>query len=102
MHSTAVELNVNVYIFSTDILQKIFSSTNSLNFQEPGAVIIVLINTNENIGCLRLALKRCDKARVTKDKRVSHTKIDIALELVKRAKENELDYEWVSQLEVSN
>ncbi len=39
--------------------------------------------------------KRCAKAKIPKDKRVHRSKIDIALEMVWRAKANGVKYEWV-------
>ena len=40
--------------------------------------------------------ERCKVARIPEEKCVTRTKIDIALDLVKRAKANGLDYGWVS------
>jgi SRSO17 transposase len=39
--------------------------------------------------------KRCDKARVPREKQQSRTKIDIALELVHRARDNAIHYGWI-------
>ena len=39
--------------------------------------------------------KRCDKARVPREKQNPRTKIDIALEIVHRARENGINYGWV-------
>lgn len=39
--------------------------------------------------------ERCDKARIPEEKRVSQSKLDIALDLVKRARSNDLEYGWV-------
>ena len=38
---------------------------------------------------------RCEKARVPPEKQTLRTKIDIALELVKRARDNGLEYGWI-------
>lgn len=39
--------------------------------------------------------KRCAKAKIPKEKRVHRSKIDMALEIVWRAKENNVKFEWV-------
>jgi SRSO17 transposase len=38
---------------------------------------------------------RCDRARIPENKRTQRSKLDIALTLVERAKENCLDYGWI-------
>ena len=39
--------------------------------------------------------ERCEEARVPDEKCIAQTKIDIAFTLVQRARENNLDYEWI-------
>jgi len=42
------------------------------------------------------SIERCDKARVPAEKRAPNSKLDIALTLVKRARNNNLNFGWVS------